>query len=179
MPKKKSVDYTPEEILNNYVLGRKEPVGGEALEPSKTAMFIDFNMRLSKLPMVELTDRKAVHKRIDEYFDLCREYHTKPTVEGLSLSYRIHRTNFLRIARGENKNVPKWLSDEFGFALQILNSLWADYTLNGQINPVSSIFTAKNNFEYRDQQDIVLTPGQVEEEIPEAELIEEAKLLGD
>ena len=179
MPKKKSVDYTPEEILNNYVLGRKEPVGGEALEPSKTAMFIDFNMKLSKLPMVELTDRKAVHKRIDEYFDLCREYHTRPSVEGLALAYRVGREQFLRIARGQNKNVPKWLTDEFGFALQILNSLWADFAQNGQINPINSIFIGKNNFNYRDQQDIILTPGQVEEEIPEAELIEEAKLLGD
>ena len=179
MPKKKSVDYTPEEILNNYVLGRKEPVGGEALEPSKTAMFIDFNMRLSKLPMVELTDRKAVHKRIDEYFDLCREYHTKPSVEGMALAYRVSREQFLRIVRGQNKNVPKWLVDEFNFAVQILNSLWADFMQNGQVNPISGIFMAKNSLGYKDQQDIVLTPGQVEEEIPEAELIEEAKLLGD
>ena len=35
---------------------------------------------------------------------------------------------------------------------------WEDYMQNGKINPASGIFIAKNLFQYKDQQDVVITP---------------------
>jgi hypothetical protein len=43
-------------------------------------------------------------------------------------------------------------------AVTILEELWADYMQNGKINPASGIFLAKNMFQYRDEQQLVVTP---------------------
>jgi hypothetical protein len=43
-------------------------------------------------------------------------------------------------------------------AYDFIEELWEDYMLNGKINPVAGIFLAKNNFGYRDSQEVVLTP---------------------
>ena len=43
-------------------------------------------------------------------------------------------------------------------AIDVLEELWADYMQNGKINPASGIFLAKNLFQYRDEQQLVVTP---------------------
>ena len=50
------------------------------------------------------------------------------------------------------------VSDTIKKGYLILNQLMEDYMQNGQINPVAGIFLMKNNFGYRDQQEMVLTP---------------------
>lgn len=41
-----------------------------------------------------------------------------------------------------------------------------EYMQNGKINPVSGIFLMKNNFGYRDQTEVVVTPNQVNADVP-------------
>ena len=36
--------------------------------------------------------------------------------------------------------------------------MWADFMLNGKINPASGIFLSKNWFNYKDVADVVVTP---------------------
>ena len=36
--------------------------------------------------------------------------------------------------------------------------MWADYMLNGKLNPASGIFLAKNWYGYKDVADVVVTP---------------------
>jgi hypothetical protein len=43
-------------------------------------------------------------------------------------------------------------------AYDLLEELWEDYMLNGKINPVSGIFLGKNQWDYSDKQEYVLTP---------------------
>ena len=43
-------------------------------------------------------------------------------------------------------------------AIDMLEDLWVSYMQNGKINPASGIFLAKNMFQYKDVQDVVLTP---------------------
>ena len=43
-------------------------------------------------------------------------------------------------------------------AYDLLEELWEDYMLNGKINPVSGIFLGRNNWNYQDKIDIVVTP---------------------
>jgi hypothetical protein len=40
----------------------------------------------------------------------------------------------------------------------VLEELWEDYMLNGKVNPVAGIFLGKNLFQYKDQQEYVVTP---------------------
>ena len=48
---------------------------------------------------------------------------------------------------------------------------------NGKINPASGIFLMKNNMGYRDETEVVLSPGAEKKSIEE--LTEEASLLPD
>jgi hypothetical protein len=43
-------------------------------------------------------------------------------------------------------------------AYRVMEELWENYMLNGKINPVSGIFLGKNQFQYSDKQEYVLTP---------------------
>ena len=49
-------------------------------------------------------------------------------------------------------------SDWIKKAYNLMEVQWEDYMQNGKINPVSGIFLGKNNYGYRDQQEVVLTP---------------------
>ena len=40
----------------------------------------------------------------------------------------------------------------------LLNQLLTQTMMNGQINPVSAIFLLKNNYEYKDQSEVIVTP---------------------
>ena len=40
----------------------------------------------------------------------------------------------------------------------MLEELWVEYMQNGKINPASGIFLGKNMFQYKDTQDLVVTP---------------------
>jgi sensor histidine kinase regulating citrate/malate metabolism len=43
-------------------------------------------------------------------------------------------------------------------AYAILNVQMEDYMQNGKINPVSGIFLMKNNMQYEDKSEVVITP---------------------
>ncbi len=49
-----------------------------------------------------------------------------------------------------------------------METMWEDYMLNGQINPVSGIFLGKNNFGYRDQVDYQINSGEVSDSVDSA-----------
>ena len=48
----------------------------------------------------------------------------------------------------------------------MLNQLLENWMQNGQVNPVVGIFLGKNNFGYRDQTEVVVTPNQVNADVP-------------
>jgi hypothetical protein len=50
-------------------------------------------------------------------------------------------------------------------AYAVMETLWEDYMQNGKINPVSGIFLAKNNYDYTDKQEMVLTPNTQQETV--------------
>ena len=43
-------------------------------------------------------------------------------------------------------------------ACAFIEEMWADYMLNGKLNPASGIFLAKNWYGYKDVADVVVTP---------------------
>ena len=179
MPRKKRNDnFTPEDIMSNFVMNQARPhEAKDVKDRNKVAINIDHTIHLNQMPMVDLDDRKAVHKRIEDYFKLCRDDSAMPNLPGLSMSLHITKNQFCNVENGRSKTAPQWLRDEFMMARTMLNALTEQGMLDGSMQAIPSIFVLKNNFGYKDQQDIVLTPGQVEEDIPEADLIEEAKLL--
>ena len=71
-------------------------------------------------------------------------------------------------------------SDVIRKACDILEELMVDYFQNGKINPASGIFLMKNMFQYRDVQDVVLTPNQpIQDAQDPAQIAERYDLLED
>ena len=42
----------------------------------------------------------------------------------------------------------------------MMEIMWENYMSSGKLNPVAGIFLGKNNFDYQDKTEYVLTPNQ-------------------
>ena len=112
---------------------------------------------------------RKITKRIEEYFVICAEDDSKPSVAGLALAIGVDRKTIWQWSQTENSDRGNTIKK----AYQILNLMMEDYMQNGKINPVSGIFLMKNNFGYADKQEVVLTPNNpLGDTTPVAELEE-------
>ncbi len=95
-----------------------------------------------------------LQKEMSEYFDLCKETSTMPTVTSLSLWLGVNRDTIYEHAN--NVNSP--FSDTMKRTLTYMHSAMENGTLSGDINPVTYIFLAKNYFGMRDDKNINIAP---------------------
>ena len=130
--------------------------GQEYVQPGDNSKYLGHALAIVNMPLVDLNDINAVTERIEWYFDHCFTNDMKPTVAGLCNALKIHRTTLLR-----------WKNETFRDdsyqavvlkAYAVMEELWESYMQNGKINPVAGIFLGKNNFQYADKQEYVLTP---------------------
>lgn len=132
-----------------------------------------FTLDIMKLQHIDIEAPDQVRQRIIEYFQLCADHDMKPGVAGLSLALGMDRRRLWEIKTGvKGKNpIPQECKDAIKAAYISLESLMENYMQNGKINPVSGIFLMKNNFDYQDRQDYVVTPN-TNSDIPDAKTIE-------
>lgn len=146
----------------------KEELGvstlGNELSPGDNARFLDHAMTIMKQPPIDITNPREVEARIEWYFGHCVNGDMKPTVSGMCNAIGIHRDTLHTWKTGEARRGTH--QEVVLRAYRVLEELWEDYMLNGKVNPVAGIFLGKNLFQYRDQQEYVLTPNQGN--IPEA-----------
>lgn len=126
------------------------------VSPGDMGKYMGNALEIYSLPPVDVTDAKAVDIRIGEYFNIVAKNGMKPSVAGMALALGVDRRRLWEMAQRETKG--KDVSDAIKKGYLILNQLMEDYMQNGQINPVAGIFLMKNNFGYKDQQEMVLTP---------------------
>jgi hypothetical protein len=139
------------------------------VEPGDNSRYIRHALATWDLPPIDISDPKQVSDRIDWYFCHCANNEMKPTVTGFCNSLGIHRDTLHTWKTGEaRKGTHKEIIVR---AYRVLEELWEDYMLNGKVNPVAGIFLGKNNFNYRDQQDYVVTPNTARE-VVDASVIE-------
>jgi hypothetical protein len=81
----------------------------------------------------------------------------KPTVSGMCNAIGIHRDTIHSWKVGDRRR-GSGHQEVVLRAYRVLEELWEDYMLNGKVNPVAGIFLGKNLFQYRDQQEHVITP---------------------
>lgn len=130
--------------------------GNEQLRPGDNSLYIRHSLEAFDLPPLDISDPAAVNERMLYYFHRCEERDQKPGVAGLCLYLGIDRKTFYRWAEGLSRpNTHKEIAQR---GRMFLEALWEQYTLNGKLNPVSSIFLAKNHFSYVDKSEMVLTP---------------------
>lgn len=132
-----------------------------------------FALDIMKLQRINIEDPEQVRGRIIDYFQICADHDMKPGVAGLSLALGIDRRRLWEIKTGvQGRNpFPQECKDAIKAAYISLESMMENYMQNGKINPVSGIFLMKNNFDYQDRQDYVVTPN-TNNEIPDAKTIE-------
>lgn len=91
-----------------------------------------------------------LQKDMSEYFELCKQTDTMPTITSLALWLGCNRDTIYEHAN--NSSSP--FSDVFKKTLTFLHSTMENGTLSGDINPVTYIFLAKNYFGLRDDKNI-------------------------
>lgn len=132
--------------------------GEENTEPGDNARYLRFARVSLSLPPIDISDASQVEGRINQYFDYCEENDRKPNMIGMANWLGVSRETVNTWKRGEYRKDSH--SDVIRKAVDILEEIWVDYMQNGKINPASGIFLAKNMFQYKDVQDVVLTPNQ-------------------
>lgn len=137
--------------------------GNDLTEPGDNSKYLGHALTVMRMPLVDLNNPQEVKERCDWYFDFCFSNDMKPTVSGLCNAFKISRKTLLEWRRGTfRKDTHQAIILE---AYAIMETLWEDYMQNGKINPVSGIFLAKNNYDYADKQEYVLTPNQQQEAV--------------
>ena len=124
--------------------------------PGDNSKYLNHNIQVASLPSIDTTNPKEVEMRIFEYFQICGENDMKPSMAGMALAIGVDRATLWSWSVGNTRGDTHY--DTIKKAVQMLDAQMVDYMQNGKINPVSGIFLMKNNFGYKDQQEVVVTP---------------------
>ena len=158
------------EVMQTYSMHEIEPpkkkrnftdrfhneMGADRTSPGDNSKYIRYALMSLDLPPINITDPEQVRNRLIEYFTFCEEHDRKPSMIGMA--------NWL----GVGKDVlDDWKHGVFRSdthtpiirqALAAMEEIMVDYFQNGKVNPATGIFLLKNMFQYRDVQDVVVTP---------------------
>lgn len=137
-------------------------------EPGDNSKFIRFALASWDLPPIDISDPQQVKERIGMYFRHCAENDRKPQIVGMCNWLGITRETLGTWRKGEYRTSTH--SDIIQKACAFIEEMWADYMLNGKINPASGIFLAKNWYGYKDVADVVVTPNNPYQGASEDEL---------
>lgn len=129
---------------------------GINISPGDMGQYMNNALEIFNLPPIDTNDARAVAARLGEYFTIVGRNGMKPSVAGMAMALGISRITLWEWVTTERKGTEVTNTIKRGY--QLLNQMIEDYMQNGQINPVAGIFLMKNNFNYRDQQEMVLTP---------------------
>ena len=124
--------------------------------PGDNSKYLNHNLQIASLPSIDTANPKQVEKRIYEYFQICSDNDMKPSMAGMALAIGVSRSTLWEWSVGNIRSSTHL--DTIKKAVQMLDAQMVDYMQNGKINPVSGIFLMKNNFGYKDQQEVVVTP---------------------
>lgn len=161
---------------NNSHKGRGRPKGSKntstykrpdrlpQTQPGENTRFLSHDLKLMRLPAIDVNDPAQVQQRIEEYFSICAEDDIKPSVASFALSLGIGRTTLFAWLNGKLGTIKNPESmNTLKRAYDSINSYYEHMMNNGKINPVAGIFLMKNNLGYKDQTDYVVSAGNYEQ----------------
>lgn len=130
----------------------------QEMEPdNKNVLYLQHELevgRLNKDNKIDISDPKAVERRINEYWEVCMKNEMKPSVTGLCRAIGVDRHTvrdwYNGVSRGEDHRT---IIKE---AYETLESMWEDYAQNGLMNPAALIFLGRNHWGYQDQVQVVV-----------------------
>ena len=131
--------------VKNYPNAELKKLNGE----DYTGLTVDNLMQLADLGPVR-TDEE-LRQRIDTYFQFCADRNFRPGIETLCLSIGVSRQGFWNWCNNINTQTksPEWV-ELCQRARQLIISFLEVASINGRINPATSIFLLKNWANYSD-----------------------------
>lgn len=173
-------EHIEEAALKGYRRSDLAHFGSDLALPDDNAKAVKFIMELGMLPLIDLSDPEQIRNRVNEYWQLCVQYDTKPLVSGLADALGIDRRRLYELTHdvpGRELGTTLEGRVELKRAYGRLEVLWEHYSVNGKMNPVTSIFLGKNNYGYKDKVELVATTQSKLVDADVESLVEEAKLL--
>ena len=143
--------------------------GQEYIEPGDNSKYLSFAMESFNMPKLNFDDVPAVQERIQWYFARCAQNDMKPGVVGLANALGVDRKTLWSWKTGERRGANAALVDTVKKAYSLLEEMWEQYMQNGKISPPNGIFLGKNNFDYRDEQQVVVTPNNPMQDLDASE----------
>lgn len=128
------------------------------VEPGDNSKYLRHALATYNLPPIDIADPAQVEERIGWYFNHCFDNDMKPTVTGFCNSLGVTKETVRNWYSGTYREDSHQAIIRQAYA--VLEEMWENYMQNGKINPVAGIFLGKNNFNYSDKQEYVLTPNQ-------------------
>lgn len=114
---------------------------------------------------VPQTDEELI-KRIDLYFDFCKDHKLRPGVEGLALSLGVDRGTLWRWCNGNTKTKSDVWVQACQQARQLITAFIEAASQSGRLSPPIAIFSLKNVAGWKDTYCFdELTPAAEEKEV--------------
>lgn len=109
-------------------------------------------------PKINLDDDIEVQDRVQLYFDYSLEAGLRPNVEGLALAIGVNRRTLWDWENGNSRSqLGSSRSDIIKKAKDYISFLMSDAAMNGDVNPITWIFYAKNYFGMKDVQEVTFS----------------------
>lgn len=133
--------------------------------PGENTKYLTHDLKLFRLPKIDLNNTEQLKQRIDEYFSISAADDIKPSIASFSLSLGINRFDLFNYINGRSnviKNHECILT--LKSAYDLINSYYEHMMNTGKINPVAGIFLMKNNLGYKDNTEYTINTNQERQE---------------
>lgn len=146
---------------------RPSSSGDSILKKRKVDMNIIINnaLQVSQLPLsdskIDLNDYNQVQIRVQQYLEIIKKHGMQPTIVGLASAMGLDRNKLYEVHAGtrpvKDARVKELIDQMYAVTLMVLE----DGMQAGLIKEVTGIFLLKNNYGYKDQQEYVVTGGNL------------------
>lgn len=175
-----SEELKPNKTKRNY---RNSPVigdGGIAASPAEVSVMTQYAREIFVAEQVDLDDPEAVKSTIIAYFNRCEELGIRPGNLGMYAALGLSRQDVSNAINGYSKRLSPQTVDIIKKGKLALSTFREALAMSGKINPVTSIFWAKNfdgmsdtheiSVSQRDILEVQNTPEEIEDALRKVEL---------
>lgn len=135
---------------------------------SKNGNYIIHARRLSELPKIPLSDPDAIRERVDFYFQLCITDGIRPNLPGYALAFGLTRTGLMNAL--SDRRMTRDAAEELGRGIAMLDEILSAMTIEGQIQPIASIYFMNNWLGYKNASEVTTRTETVESAVDQKAL---------
>jgi hypothetical protein len=136
------------------------------ITPEQMCEMVGSIEKLRELPKCNWNDPDELEARVKYFFEFCIERQLRPGVELLALCIGVSRISLWKWQQAGGAK-----GEIIDRAKAVIAALLEQWSLQGKLNPTTSIFLLKNHFGYRDEQTLEVTPVNKLEALPTAEQV--------